>query len=100
MEILDPGYRVIAKSDLEEEDAHELTKSKTLYDLAPGKYLIHLYLQSRLDTADFIKKGGRSGPAVVPGKSGQSVLIEANGALRTRAVGIEGAAAYLVEQFI
>src|SRR3989442_1228127 len=31
----------------------------------------------RLDTAAFIRKGGRSGPAVVPGKSGASLLIEA-----------------------
>ena len=31
----------------------------------------------RLDTAAFIKKGGRSGPAVVAGKSGASPLIEA-----------------------
>ena len=54
MEVLDPGYRVISKSDLEEEDAHELNKVRTLYDLPPGKYLIHLYLQSRMDTADFI----------------------------------------------
>ena len=54
LEILDPGFRVISKSDLEDEDAHELTKTKTLFDLEAGKYLIHLYLQSRMDTADFI----------------------------------------------
>src|SRR6185369_8237414 len=39
---------------LEEGDAHELTKKKTLVDLPPGKYLIHLYLQGRMDTADFV----------------------------------------------
>lgn len=54
MEVLDPGYRVISKSDLEDEDAHELNKIKTLYDLAPGKYLVHLYLQGRRDSADFV----------------------------------------------
>jgi hypothetical protein len=54
MEVLDPGYRVISKSDLEEEDAHELNKQRTLYDLAPGQYLVHLYLQSRMDIADFL----------------------------------------------
>jgi hypothetical protein len=53
-EVLDPSYRVIAKSDLEDEDARELNKKKTLVDLAPGKYLIHIYLQSRLDAADFV----------------------------------------------
>jgi hypothetical protein len=54
MEVLDPGFRVIAKSDLEESDAGELTKTKTLVDLAPGQYLIHLYLQGRMDTAEFV----------------------------------------------
>jgi hypothetical protein len=55
LEILDPGFRVISKSDLEDEEgAHELTKTKTLFDLEPGKYLVHIYLQGRMDTADFI----------------------------------------------
>ena len=54
VEILDPGFRVISKSDLEEGDAGELTKTKTLFDLEPGKYLIHLYLQSRVDSADYV----------------------------------------------
>jgi len=54
MEVLDPSFRVIGKSDLEDEDAHELTKKKTLVDLAPGKYLIHIYLEGRMDTADFV----------------------------------------------
>lgn len=53
MEILDPGNRVIAKSDLEEADAHELAKTKNLVELPPGKYLVHLYLQGRQDQADF-----------------------------------------------
>jgi len=54
MEVYDPSYHVVSKSDLEDEDAHELTKKKTLVDLAPGKYLIHLYLEGRMDTADFV----------------------------------------------
>jgi hypothetical protein len=53
MEVLDPSYRVISKSDLEDEDAHELNKKKTLVDLPPGKYLVHIYLQGRMDSADF-----------------------------------------------
>jgi len=53
-EVFDPSSRVISKSDLDDEDAHELTKKKTLVDLAPGKYLIHVFLQGRLDTADFV----------------------------------------------
>jgi hypothetical protein len=54
MSVFDPGNRVISKSDLEDESAGELTKTKSLLDLPPGKYLIHLYLQGRLDTADYI----------------------------------------------
>ncbi len=54
-EVLDPGNRVIARSDLTEgDDTGEIQKSKSLLDLEPGKYLIHLYLQGRMDTADFM----------------------------------------------
>ena len=31
----------------------------------------------RLDSRDFIRKGGESGPAVVPGSSKKSILLEA-----------------------
>jgi hypothetical protein len=44
-------------------------------------YACHGGLQQRarlrLDTAESIREGGRSGPAVVPGKSGESILLEA-----------------------
>lgn len=44
-------------------------------------YACHGALQQkgklRLDTAALMKKGGRQGPAVVPGKSGESTLIDA-----------------------
>jgi hypothetical protein len=54
LEILDPGFRVISKSDLEEGDAGELNKTKTLFDLDAGKYLVHIYLQGRMDSADYL----------------------------------------------
>jgi hypothetical protein len=54
MEVLDPSSHVISKSALDDEDAHELTKKKTLVDLAPGKYLVHLFLQGRMDSAEFV----------------------------------------------
>jgi hypothetical protein len=54
MEVLDPGFRVISKSDAEDEEAGELTKSKALLDLNQGRYYIHLYLQGRLDNADYV----------------------------------------------
>src|SRR5262245_5925957 len=49
MEVLDPGYRVIGKADSEEEDVGELAKTRTLLDLQPGNYLVHVYLQGRMD---------------------------------------------------
>jgi hypothetical protein len=58
LEVMDPSFHVISKSDLEDEDAHELNKKKTLVDLAPGKYLIHVYLQGRMDSADFVLRAG------------------------------------------
>lgn len=69
MEVLDPGNRVIAKSDLEEADSHELNKTKNLLDLPPGRYLIHLYLQGRLDTADYVLKAAFKAAAATQGKS-------------------------------
>jgi hypothetical protein len=69
MEVLDPGNRVIAKSDLEEEDAGQLTKQKSVMDLPPGKYLIHLYLQSRIDSADYELKAAFKPSAATAGNS-------------------------------
>ncbi len=69
MEIMDSGYRVIAKSDSEEGDAGQLTKQKALLDLEPGKYYIHLYLQGRLDTADYVLKAAFKPAAATQGKS-------------------------------
>jgi hypothetical protein len=69
LEIMDSGYRVIAKSDQEEGDAGNLTKQKALMDLEPGKYYIHMYLQGRLDSADYILKAAFKPSAATQGKS-------------------------------
>lgn len=54
-EVLDPDHRVIARSDLQEgDDSGEIQKSKSLLDLEPGKYLVHLYLQGRMDQCDYL----------------------------------------------
>jgi hypothetical protein len=49
--------------------------------LKAGCYSCHGALRQkhklRLDTAESIRKGGKSGPAVEPGKSGESLLIDA-----------------------
>jgi hypothetical protein len=69
MEILDPGNHVIAKSDSEESDAGQLTKQKAVKDLAPGKYRIHLYLQARIDSADYVLKAAFKPSAASQGAS-------------------------------
>ena len=59
LEILDgTSWNVLAKSDLEADDAHELKKQRTLKELPEGRYLIHVYLQGRLDSADVDLKVG------------------------------------------
>jgi hypothetical protein len=69
MEVLDPSLRVVSKSDLEDEDAHELNKKKTLVDLRPGKYLVHLYLQGRMDSADFVLRAAFKPTAAAEAKT-------------------------------
>jgi hypothetical protein len=69
MEIMDADYRVIAKSDSEESDSGQLTKQKALLDLDPGKYYIHLYLEGRLDTADYVLKASFKPSGATAGKS-------------------------------
>lgn len=54
MEVLDPANRPVVRKDLDEGDSqHDLNKGADLKDLQPGHYLIHLYLQGRLDTAEY-----------------------------------------------
>jgi len=55
VEAIDPGNRMIKRLDQNEGDQQgEMQKTLNLDRLAPGKYLIHLYLQDRRDTADFV----------------------------------------------
>lgn len=54
VEIIDgKSFQVISKSDKDDDDAGELKKTKSLIDLPAGTYLIHLYLEGRLDTAEY-----------------------------------------------
>src|SRR5690349_4706186 len=53
LEILDDGFNVLAKADAEDEDAGEPRKERSIKDVQPGRYYIHLYLQGRLDRADY-----------------------------------------------
>lgn len=65
IEVLDPGNRVIA----EDTDAGNLTKQKALLDLDPGKYLIHMYLNGRMDSADYVLKAAFKPTAASQGNS-------------------------------
>jgi hypothetical protein len=68
-EVLDPGNRVIARSNKEEgEDTGEVQKSKSLLDLEPGRYMIHLYLQDRRDSCDYVLRAAFK-PVTTVGKS-------------------------------
>lgn len=69
MEVFDPGLKVVSKSALDDDDAHELNKKKTLVDLVPGKYLIHLFLQGRTDTADYVLRAAFKSTAPAEAKT-------------------------------
>ncbi len=52
-EVLDKNHRVLTRADADAEDVNEQKKQRKLDDLDEGTYLIHVYLQGRLDAADF-----------------------------------------------
>ena len=62
-EVYDASHRLLARADNEESDAGERKKQRTVEDLASGRYLIHVYVQRRLDAAEYtlrlqLKRGG------------------------------------------
>src|SRR5262245_48263877 len=69
LEVFDPSNRVVVRSVIEGEEAHELNKKKTLVDLVPGKYLIHVFLQGRMDTADFVLRAAFKSTALAEAKT-------------------------------
>jgi hypothetical protein len=68
-EVLDEGYRMLVRADREEDDAGEDEKRRTLYELPPGRYYVHVWAQGRTDEADFTMNL-RYRPAVVASDSG------------------------------
>ncbi|MBK9035631.1 MAG: hypothetical protein IPL61_30975 [Myxococcales bacterium] len=52
-EVFDPNNKVLVRADADADDVNEQKKQRKLEDLDEGTYLIHVYLQGRLDTADF-----------------------------------------------
>ncbi len=69
-EVLDAGYRMLVRKDNEEGDAQgDLNKQLAIKDQPPGRYYVHLYLQGRLDTADYILHAVLKGSAPAEMKS-------------------------------
>ncbi|MFT3691940.1 MAG: hypothetical protein QM831_02280 [Kofleriaceae bacterium] len=69
-EVLDSGYRMLVRKDNEEGDAQgDLNKQLVVKDQPPGRYYIHLYLQGRLDTCDYILHAVMKGSAPAEVKS-------------------------------
>jgi len=52
MEVLDANNHVLVRADADSEDVNEQKKQRTLSDLAEGTYLIHVFLEGRLNAAD------------------------------------------------
>ena len=52
-EILDEGYRVVARADRHQDDAGDEQKIRTLKGRGPGRFYVHVYAQRRLDESDF-----------------------------------------------
>lgn len=53
LEILDPDFRVISKTESDDEEFGALTKERELYELQPGTYYVHIYTRGMLDEAQF-----------------------------------------------
>ncbi|HEY0250766.1 MAG TPA: hypothetical protein VGC41_04535, partial [Kofleriaceae bacterium] len=69
-EVLDAGFRMLVRKDSEEGDAQgDLNKQLVMKDQPPGRYYIHLYLQGRLDTCDYILHAVMKGSAPAEVKS-------------------------------
>jgi len=57
IEVLDPGFRKLVRKDLEEGDQQgDEKKNFEIKDQPPGHYWLHVYLQSRMDTAEYSLK--------------------------------------------
>lgn len=60
-EVLNEDFKVITRADAAEPDAGDEKKSRTLYELQPGRYYIHVYAQERTDEAEFTLRLSQEG---------------------------------------
>ena len=52
-EVLDSNFHILTRADADADDVNEQKKQRKLEELDEGTYLVHVYLQGRLDAADF-----------------------------------------------
>lgn len=82
LEVLDAGYRSLLRKDLDEGDSQQdLNKAATLKDLTAGRYWIHLYLQGRLDAAEYVLRAAFKSGTISEGRSDFPAQVATIGAL-------------------
>ena len=70
VEVMDAGYRVLVRKDADEGDSQgDLNKQLAIKDQPMGRYYVHLYLEGRLDTAEYILHAVMKGSAPAEVKS-------------------------------
>ena len=52
-ELYNASYKQLLRADQAEDDAGDRKKTRTAYELLAGEYLIHVYLQRRIDEAEY-----------------------------------------------
>ena len=52
-ELYNTNYKMLIRADNGEDDAGDRKKSRTAYELPQGKYLLHVFLQRRIDEAEY-----------------------------------------------
>lgn len=52
-EVYDENFRLLERADRDADDAGDRQRSRTVAKLLKGRYLIHIFLQRRLDEAEF-----------------------------------------------
>lgn len=69
-EVLDAGYRMLVRKDADEGDGQgDLNKMLAIKDQPPGRYYVHLYLEGRMDTCEYILHAVMKGSAPAEVKS-------------------------------
>lgn len=65
-ELYDQNYKMLLRADKGEDDAGDRKKARTAYELRKGTYLVHVFLQRRLDEAEYTLRVKYSSGQVEP----------------------------------